>query len=97
MKIRSLTITLAILGLATSVIASDKVQEKQDAKSRNAKHVQEGEKEKVLLTGSYIKQDVRRNGRMTDSHSHVVVLDRATIEKSGAGDLKQVLIRTGVR
>jgi len=98
MKIRSLAMTLAILALASSVIASDKVKENQDAKPKKAKQQQQqGEKEKVLLTGSYIKHEVRRNGRITDGPSQVVVLDRDAIERSGAADLKQVLIRQGIR
>ena len=98
MKIRSLVITLAVLGLASSVLASDKTKEKQDNKSKKAKQEQAGEeRQKVLLTGSYIKQDVRRNGRVTDGPSQVVVLDHDAIERSGASDLKQLLIRQGIR
>ena len=50
----------------------------------------------VELTGSYIKRTVRRNGKITDGPSQVVVLDREMIDRSGAGDLKQVLIRQGI-
>src|SRR5436309_7662048 len=50
----------------------------------------------VLLTGSYIKQDIRRNGRITDGANQVVVLDRETIERSGASDLKQLLVHQGI-
>ena len=100
MKKRSLVITIAIVGLASSVLASDKAKDKQEAKPKKAKQEQragEERKQKVEVTGSYIKRDVRRNGRITDGPSQVVVLDRETIEKSGAGDLKQLLIRQGIR
>ena len=54
------------------------------------------EERKVLLTGSRIKQDIRHSGRITDGASNVEVIDRATIERSGAADLKQALALTGV-
>jgi outer membrane cobalamin receptor len=48
------------------------------------------------LTGSRIKRTVRRSGRITDGPFNVVVIDRATIEHSGAADLKQLLARQGL-
>jgi hypothetical protein len=99
MKMRSSAITLAItLGLASSVLASDKTKNQVDTKDKKAKPEQTAtpEREKVALTGSYIKQDIRRNGRITDGPSQVVVLDHDAIERSGAGDLKQLLIRQGI-
>jgi outer membrane cobalamin receptor len=51
---------------------------------------------KILLTGSYIKQTINRNGRITDGPSQVIILDRETIERSGASDLRQLLTRTGI-
>jgi outer membrane cobalamin receptor len=50
----------------------------------------------VELTGSRIKRTVRRSGRITDGPFNVVVIDRATIEHSGAADLKQLLARQGL-
>ena len=99
MKKRSLVVALAItLGLASSVLASDTTKDKKDTKAKKAKQEQTAsrEKEKVLLTGSYIKQDVHRTGRITDGQSQLIVLDRETIERSGAADLKQLLISQGV-
>jgi len=99
MKMRSLIITLAItLSLASSVLASDQTQDKKETRAKKIKQepAARQEKEKVSLTGSYIKQDIRRNGRITDGPNQVVVLDRETIERSGAGDLKQLLIRQGI-
>ncbi len=49
----------------------------------------------IELTGSHIKQTVRRNGRITDGAGHVVVLDATTISRSGAGDVKELLAREG--
>ena len=98
MKIRALVITLAIVGLASSALASDKTKEKQEAKARKARQQQVGEgRQTVVLTGSYLKQEVRRNGRITDGPNQVVVLDRDAIERSGAPDLKRVFSRTGTR
>jgi hypothetical protein len=50
----------------------------------------------VQLTGSMIKRDVRRSGRITDGPSQVIVIDRESIERSGASSVAQVLSRTGV-
>ena len=51
----------------------------------------------VQLTGSMIKRDVRRSGRITDGPSQVIVIDRDSIERSGAGDLVRLLTHTGMR
>ena len=50
----------------------------------------------VLLTGSYTRQNIRRTGQITDGSSQVIVLDRATIERSGASDVKQLLVHQGI-
>ena len=98
MKMRPLVIALAItLDLASSVLASDKTKDKKDTKAKKPKQEQETNQERVVLTGSYIKQDIRRSGRITDGPNQVVVLDRDAIERSGAADLKQLLIRQGIR
>lgn len=52
--------------------------------------------EQVILTGSYIKRDVKRAGRITDGPTQVLVIDRKAIERSGASDLKQLLVRYGL-
>src|SRR5215470_17674218 len=60
--------------------------------------VRAGREEKQMeLTGSYIKRNIRRDGKITDGSSQVVVLDRGMIDRTGAADLKQVLIRQGIR
>ena len=50
----------------------------------------------VELTGSYIKRAVRQDGLITDGPSQVVVIDRAMIERSGAQDLRQLLVQQRV-
>ena len=52
--------------------------------------------ERVALTGSYIKQDIHRNGIVTDSANPVVVLDNEMIRNSGAADLRQLLVLRGL-
>ena len=49
------------------------------------------------LTGSYLPQDVDRNGPVTNGKDHVRVLDRSDIENSGGADLDQTLKKLGVR
>ena len=51
----------------------------------------------VELTGSYLKQSVRRNRRITDGPSELIILDRETIERSGAADLNGLLIQQGLK
>ncbi len=50
----------------------------------------------VSLTGSYIAQNIRRTGRITDGANPVIVIDRKEIERSGAQDLKQLLRQQGI-
>ncbi len=51
--------------------------------------------EERMLTGSYLKQAVRKAGRITDGASHVIVVDRQAIDRSGARDLRQLLAQHG--
>ncbi len=51
----------------------------------------------VLMTGSYIKRDVRRNGMVTDGSSPVYVLDDDAIRNSGASTVSELLIRKGLQ
>lgn len=95
-----LSITLAV---ASSALASDKLKEGRETKPSPANKSKDAQcpagftEEKVAPTGSYIKRTVHRNGRITDGVSQIVVLDHRTIEESGASDLKQLLIRQGIR
>jgi hypothetical protein len=90
---------------ATASLASDKTTGK-DSKKDKSTAVQRTRQDKTssaeqkggaLLTGSYIKQDVRQYGRITDGANPVIVLGRESIDRSGAADLRQVLIRHGGR
>lgn len=69
-------------------VVSDKAKNERSEATRK-----EGEQ---VLTGSYLKRDIRRNGMITDGPSQVLVIDRGMIERSGASDLKQLLTRQGV-
>jgi hypothetical protein len=87
------------LGVASASAGdSAKAEKKDTAKTTQAPKkaaTQNHVEKQVLLTGSYIKRDIRRNGLLTDGPNPVYVLDRSTIESSGASDLSQVLIRRG--
>src|SRR5258707_40014 len=96
-------ITLLITLLATTAtFGSDKSKDGKKSKSGmddagKAKTVIVEKKDGILLTGSHVRQDVRRAGRITDGQSQVVVVDRQMIERSGAADLKQLIAHTGIR
>ena len=47
------------------------------------------------LTGSYLPQDVQRNGRVTNGKSNVRVIDRSEIDRSGGADARQTLRELG--
>jgi hypothetical protein len=51
----------------------------------------------VLLTGSNIRQDIRRSGMIVDGPNNLQYIDRATIDRSGAANLSQALFLTGAR
>lgn len=51
--------------------------------------------EETELTGSYLKQRVTQSGFITDSAGHVVVIDQEAIRRSGARDVREVLVKTG--
>jgi hypothetical protein len=53
--------------------------------------------EPTHLTGSYLKQNVTKNGEITNGKDNVRVLDRDKIDQSGAKDLNQFLQLQGVR
>src|SRR5947208_1422060 len=95
MKRASLIIALALgFAAALGAFADDQAKGTKPSntstakESKNAK-VRAAQKEHVALTGSYIKRDIRRNGIVTDGPSPVFVVDRHTIDTSGAADLRQ--------
>jgi hypothetical protein len=97
MKVKSLVFVLALT--ACSVALADepaKSTSKAPQPTRKPKLEAPNDAKEVELTGSYIKRKVRRDGMITDGPNQVVVVDRTMIERSGAADLKQVLIRRGI-
>jgi len=50
----------------------------------------------TYLTGSYIPQNVERNGPVTNGKSDVRVIDRSDIDRSGGGNVQQTLRELGV-
>ena len=49
------------------------------------------------LTGSYMPQDVQRNGPVTNGKSNVRVIDRSDIDRSGGADVNQTLRELGAK
>ena len=101
MKKLALALTLTVIASSVALAADPvkAIDSKAPAPEKTKKAQVQPAKElptQVELTGSYIKRTVRRNGKITDGSSQVVVLDREMIDRSGAGDLKQVLIRQGI-
>jgi hypothetical protein len=99
MKITLLIALAAIVTAAPDALAGDQVpaKAKKDTPATASSPSQAAQKQtarkdqKVLLTGSHIKQKIRRNGRVTNGANPVVVLDRETIDLSGAATLRQLL------
>ena len=48
------------------------------------------------LTGSYLPQDVKRNGPVTNGKNDVRVIDGSDISQSGGADVTQALRQLGV-
>ena len=85
------------VGFSCSLIASEKPIDSKQTKQITQAKTRPPKTEKVYLTGSHLPQDVRRDWRITDGASQVIVIDRAAIERSGASDLRRLLINQGVR
>jgi uncharacterized protein YdeI (BOF family) len=105
MKRINLLFAVAILmTAAVGALASDQTDAKKDKttksiaaeKTKPAQAKPACQEKKVLLTGSYIRQSFRKNERITDGINPVVVLDHDVIQRTGASDLKQLLVRQGV-
>ena len=47
------------------------------------------------LTGSYMPQDVERNGPVSNGKSNVRVIDNSDLQQSGGADVNQALRRLG--
>ena len=101
MKKTLLTTTLILAFASSAALASDK--DAKDAKNtkaataaatkEKAKTKQAIQKQEVLLTGSHIKREVRRDGQVTDAPNSLTIIDRKAIERSGVADLRQLLAR----
>ncbi len=50
----------------------------------------------TTLTGSYIPQDVQRNGQFYNGQSHVRTLDQNDIDNTGAATPRELLRKQGV-
>ena len=103
MKRTSPVILAFVLASALGAFAANKPADKhKDTKPTNEKKADKAAEKsakparKVALTGSYIKQDVRRNGIVTDGSNPVVVLDSEAIRNSGAADLRELLVFRGL-
>ena len=101
-KIVTLTVA-TLLFVSSAALACDKTKTKETKKESStsvdkAKKSPNASEQKggTLLTGSYVKQNVKRHGQITDGANQVIVLDRDWIERSGASDVKQLLNRSGV-
>ena len=103
MKTTSLIVALAVLtATATGVRASETTTSHQPTRGfvKRTKAVQGSaikDEKNVMLTGSYIRRDVRRQGVITNGPNPVYVLDQKTIAITGAFDLSQVLVHSGFR
>lgn len=54
------------------------------------------DRQRDYLTGSYLPQDVERNGPVTNGKNDVRVLDRSDLNHSGGADVRQSLRELGV-
>jgi len=101
-KIVTLTVAI-LLFVSSAALACDKTKTKETKKdstasvdkAKKSQTTASEQKGGTLLTGSYVKQNVKRHGQITDGANQVIVLDRDWIERSGASDVKQLLNRSG--
>ena len=99
----AIVVALSVLAASTALgcdkgKAKDTEKTKATAvdKSKKMESVSTDQKGGTLLTGSYIKHDIRRSGQITDGPNQVLVLDHKAVSESGASDLRQLLSRQGV-
>jgi hypothetical protein len=103
MKTTSIELGLVVLlAAALSAVADNKPKDTKAEKpvlaekDKKATAKTYGEVRKERLTGSYIKQDIRREGLITDGPNLVQVIDSGMIRRSGAATVQQVLVNTGI-
>jgi hypothetical protein len=102
MKLTLLKGTLVLAIACSTAMASDKgTKDKKDAKETRTATAAAKEKAKatavpkqeVLLTGSNIKREVRKDGQVTDGPNSVAIIDQNAIQRTGVADIRQVLAR----
>src|SRR5947207_15721788 len=99
----AMAVALSVFAASTA-LGCDKGKAKDTEKAKvvavdKAKKVQSSSAEQkggTLLTGSYIKHNIRRSGQITDGPNQVLVIDQKAVSESGASDLRQLLNRQGV-
>jgi len=92
MKLRSLYLAAGMATLG-AVMGAGCTAEKDNV---NRHGIYPGGTNAQYMTGSYLPQNVSRNGPVTDGRNNVRVLDRSDIDRSGGADLKQSLRQQGV-
>jgi hypothetical protein len=103
MKKTLLIATLTVAFVSSSALASDKETKgaKETKETRPAATIvvkdkaKKGatQKQEVLLTGSNIKRQVRKDGQVTDGPNSLTIIDQKAIQRSGVADVRQVLLR----
>src|SRR5258708_3806397 len=98
---RSTLILAMTVGLAVAAWADQTKDSKQNdsvvpAQAKKTEAKSAAKPAKVMVTGSYIPQNVHRYRRITDGQSQLIMLDQDSIRRSGATDLKQLLNSQGI-
>ncbi len=68
---------------------------KQQQSSANGQYGAADRDRYEYVTGSYIPQDVRKNGPVTNGKDNLRIIDRSEIDRSGGADLEETLRRLG--
>ena len=93
----ALALTLTAVSTSSACEPESATTPPQSAKAKPQLTAHKQKSKKELLTGSYIKSNIRRSGFITDGPNNVAVIDSEMIQNSGAATLSQLLIRTGFR
>ncbi len=97
MKTTSLALVLSItLAAASGALAEDEAKGAQPATKEKTPSETKAVTTDQYVTGSYIKQRIRRDGQIAEGPNRLLVIDSKAIERSGATDLRQLLVRPGV-
>jgi len=92
----SLVALSVLLTCASGVLAADNTTKPAKTTPAVKAQTKPAQHQPTVLTGSYIKQNTRRNGVVTDGPNPVVVLDNEAIRNSGAADLRELLVLRGL-